>query len=130
MVWTVYDATNSPINFPDHVTLELDTFGNVWLAENNALHCLKLGATTHWLGQDEIENTTFSIYPNPTAGNFTISINEETHATQMHVSDIEGRLIESKTYVEKTCLDLPKGVYFITLLNDDIILGTEKLIVR
>lgn len=130
MVWTVYDATNSPVSFPDHVALELDTFGNVWLAENNALHCLKLGSTTQWLGQDEIENTSFSIYPNPSNGEFTISLNEEAHATQIYISDIEGRIIESKTYVEKTSLDLPKGVYFITLLDDDIVLGTEKLILR
>jgi len=128
--WTVYNISNSPIDFPEAIALELDTFGNVWVADVSRIHCLKLGTNTQWLGQDEIENTTFSIYPNPSNGAFTISLHKDTHATQMHVSDLEGRLIESKTYVEKTCLDLPKGVYFITLLNDDIILGTEKLIVR
>lgn len=130
MSWTIYDTSNSPISFPQIVYLELDTFGNVWVAQNNKLHCLKLGSTTQWLGQNEMEKIPFSIFPNPTTGNFTISLTENSYATQIHISDIEGRLITSKPYVEKTSLDLPKGVYFITLLEGDIILGTEKLIVR
>ena len=128
--WTVYDTSNSPIDFPEPIAIELDTFDNVWVAQNNKLHCLKLHETVDWLSVGEQEQTSFSIYPNPTMGNFTISLTEETHATQIHISDIEGRIITSKPYVEKTSLDLPKGVYFITLLEGDTILGTEKLIVK
>jgi len=52
-----YDGSNSPINFGNHrVTIELDTNGNLWVANGQNLHVLGIGTTPSWLGNEELKN--------------------------------------------------------------------------
>lgn len=74
-------------------------------------------------------NSTYKIYPNPTAGQVTIEFNEIPESTLL-IRDMNGRLINEKVILSRrTQFDLSgfaKGVYYISLKDNSVI---EKLIV-
>ncbi len=74
-------------------------------------------------------NTTFSVYPNPSDGIFTLKFNE-LPKNNIQITDMNGRIIEElNVKSEVSTIDLSsysKGIYFLTERNTGIV---EKLIV-
>jgi|GEM_PF-5968116 len=70
---------------------------------------------------EKVKETTFSVYPNPGTGLFTIEVNgEPSSGSQLQVFDMMGNCVQqSPATLEKTLLlnleSLPKGVYFVEL---------------
>jgi len=88
-------------------------------------------------GINEItNNNNFTIYPNPSSGSFTIQTNNASifQNSEIKVYDLPGRLIYSKKLNNnKTEIDLSnqsKGIYFVKLLNENILLGVNKVITQ
>jgi hypothetical protein len=86
--------------------------------------------------QDDYEAFTFSVYPNPTSGHFTLALNEATdHSnTVVEIYNIIGeRLIRFQPAEIHSCKldisDQQPGIYLIRVMVDDKV-GVEKLIKR
>lgn len=69
------------------------------------------------------------LYPNPTAGNFTLDLGENHDAVTIILRDIRGRMIQSKTYQERQLLNLkfdePAGIYLLEVESEH-----KKAIIR
>jgi arabinan endo-1,5-alpha-L-arabinosidase len=77
----------------------------------------------------------FTLYPNPSAGSFTIDVNplvtNRKILVEMYTSD--GKRIYSKTYVNTKIItftdQLDKGIYLVNIITDNQIM-TQKLLVK
>jgi hypothetical protein len=69
------------------------------------------------------------VYPNPTIGNFTIDLGALYNNTLILITDISGKLIDSKSISQSQILNLPiekpPGIYIISIQSDD-----KKAIIR
>lgn len=91
--WTnVYNTSNSPIDFTNFLGLEIDTLGNLWVADNMALHTLLTPNSPSWLGLNEGNLTqNLFVYPNPSSESFSIqNLNE---FDLIKVVDLQGRVV-------------------------------------
>jgi hypothetical protein len=78
----------------------------------------------------------FSIYPNPTNGNFTISHDNKTIATNCRyvIYNLEGRVVKENDLLENsfdTTVDISSvksSIYFIQMMKENEVLFTSKLI--
>lgn len=63
------------------------------------------------------------VYPNPTNGNFTIDLGNIFGKTEVQITDILGKVIESKSVNSAQKLDFfiqeAAGIYIITVRADD-----------
>jgi hypothetical protein len=116
--WTnIFDAGNSPIDFSSFLGLEIDTLGNLWVADGVYLHSLLSPNSPDWLGLNENNpEQNSSIYPNPSSQYLTVSSTELIK--QIEIIDLFGRsiLVLSEINAIETYLDLSKytmGNYII-----------------
>lgn len=69
------------------------------------------------------DNFSFSIIPNPNSGHFIITNSRSFPISGYSVQDVSGRLIFKESGLSESNLvitnDLPKGIYFITILVDN-----------
>ena len=69
------------------------------------------------------------IYPNPTNGIFSIDLGRNYQTVTITITDLNGKLIQSKTYNESKLLNLklekPVGVYLLIIES-----GDKKTIIR
>jgi hypothetical protein len=69
------------------------------------------------------------LYPNPTEGNFSIDLGENYKAVTITMTDLSGKVIQSKTYNESQLLNLkleePVGVYLLIIEAKD-----KKAVIR
>ncbi|PCI96287.1 MAG: hypothetical protein COB15_10840 [Flavobacteriales bacterium] len=60
-----------------------------------------------------------TVYPNPTSGNFSIDLGAVYEASIVSITDISGKLIESKTITQSQVLNLsikePAGIYIVSI---------------
>lgn len=74
------------------------------------------------------------IYPNPTNGLFTVYLNENKSGT-MNIADLTGKLVYStacttgKNSIDLNALNLSKGVYFISVLDESKTIVLQKKLV-
>ena len=113
-----YDATNSPIDFNNYLGMEIDTLGNVWVADNQHLHTLLSENSPAWLSMVELKlTTTFSIHPNPTKDYIELATEKPTGEYQL--LDAQGRIVKTeKIHSSQQLIDLStlqSGVYFIAI---------------
>lgn len=63
------------------------------------------------------------VYPNPTNGNFSINLGGVYETSIVSITDINGKLIDSKTITQSQTLDLsleePNGVYIVSIQAGD-----------
>ena len=89
------------------------------------------GGTT---GISTVENSNFNVFPNPSKGIFDVQLNNFTATNFADVFDLLGRKVETFTLTsEKTQLDASrfgKGVYFISIRNENGIVGRQKLVIE
>ena len=65
----------------------------------------------------------FTLYPNPTDGNFSIDLGESRHPATLTIMDLAGRIIQSSTNNENQLVNLnldgPAGVYLLMIESGD-----------
>jgi len=76
------------------------------------------------------------IYPNPSEGNFVISLPEHHFYSDLEILNTDGKIIFTKPITSETLsielnryLNLAKGVYFIKLFEEDNFI-VKKLVVN
>lgn len=129
---TIYDEFNSPLDFP-RVTIELDSNGNVWVANREFLHVLKLGNVPQWLGSSEMqeEESSFTVVPNPNKGEFQIvgTINFK----MVHIFDQTGRLVYEDNLShgsQKLNIALQSGIYQVRISDDTGRSSVKKVVIQ
>jgi hypothetical protein len=119
--WTnIFNASNSPIDFSTFLSFEIDTLGNLWVADFNYLHTLLTPNSPGWLSLLEKEKEiNFSIYPNPS--NDFITINCKSMIDNIEIVDLQGRKVHSSFYYSfnpiVNIIDLQVGTYFIKVVS-------------
>lgn len=101
--------------------LQLDSLNNV--SEAIFLH----GTST---SVDDIHETNFKIYPNPTSEKLVIT--SDLNECEYILFDMHGRLVLRNQFIAETSLSLDgmaKGVYYITLKTEDLEL-TKKVVIE
>jgi hypothetical protein len=86
---------------------------------------LKFGAT----GVNDANNSTYSIFPNPSTGQFTLSV---AGKNEILITNAAGQMVYSTVSNGSTIIDLsaqPKGVYFIKLTGDSSV-SFDKIVIR
>jgi len=92
------------------------------------------------LGTEEnnITNHFFSIYPNPASSTLTVSYIKPVHKTPttIEIFDIYGTIVftqNMQTQKQKTVLDISSlvaGLYFVRVIEDEILIGVKKMVVE
>lgn len=78
------------------------------------------------LGVKELTASTFGLYPNPNNGKFTISANQSLEGAMVSITDLSGKMVESKVVldnVQQIDLDfegskLLKGIYLVRISGE------------
>ncbi len=80
-------------------------------------NCVRLGS----LGIDDDNSNTFSIYPNPSNGFFSIELAELSSATTVRITNAAGQLVYmsalNDTKTDISLEDIEAGVYFVSIEN-------------
>lgn len=121
--WIDY-AANCPVDFNNFLGMEIDTLGNVWLADNNALHTLLGPNSPRWLSLEE-NNLSLKVYPNPAQDHIQIDVDQFAFAT---LHDLNGREIGKYTEVSVNTENLQAGVYLLRVHTLDGKVATQKVI--
>jgi hypothetical protein len=127
--WTnLIDANNSPIDFTAFYGLEIDTLGNLWVADDDAMHTLLTPNSPEWLNTPEIlDIIQLEVFPNPFNDVLTIrSVSKSIKSIEM--TDVNGRIIYEKS-PNAIAFDIQtaqwqRGIYFLKCQFED---GTEHL---
>lgn len=85
-------------------------------------------ATSGTVSTQEHTQTQFSIYPNPSNGAFSIDIKEDVD--NIKITDIQSREVWSGNFKNTIDPQLPKGMYFVELYNNNLWLGVQKLVIE
>lgn len=92
---------------------------------------LKMSTTTNGLKENIMSNN-FNIYPNPINDILNMELNSEDllKYSQVEISNSLGQIILNEK-IENSKVDLRKlnsGIYFLKVISDDKIVGTQKII--
>ena len=119
--WLDCDNNYAEINGETNQTFTPSVNGNyaVELTENGCVDtsdCVTI--TSVGLTESDFANG-LKVYPNPTAGDFTIDLGEQYDKAKIVVKDIAGRIIRSQQIVEakivNLSIDSPAGIYFLLI---------------
>jgi hypothetical protein len=120
--WTNrFDNSNSPIDFSNFYGLEIDTLGNLWVADLNYLHTFLTPNSPTWLGlHDNGKANQFNLFPNPATTTFTISgIPASTLGEKATLKDLSGKIVMEFELNEQNQLvdvsQLRKGIYLLQI---------------
>ena len=88
-------------------------------------------------GINEIDNDLVKVYPNPTENKLNIDFSELPENTELNMYDMHGRLIYKETIPQSDkaihkVIDLssePKGIYFIKLVNTNVMM-IKKIVLK
>lgn len=113
-MWTnIFNNGNCPINFTSYLGLEIDTLGNIWVADEQRLHTLLSSNSPQWLGEGELSsNKNIFIYPNPSAGLLNFS---KQNVDFIEIVSLSGELIQKVNEPIKflDLSDLENGTYLL-----------------
>jgi hypothetical protein len=91
-------------------------------AGTDAGHVRIYGINTVGILENSFRNDPL-LYPNPTAGNFTIDLRNIYTSVNITMTDINGKLIQSQQYKERQLFNLtiggPAGIYLLTIESED-----------
>ena len=123
--WLDCDNSNAIIPGETGQSYTAITNGNyaVELTENG---CVDTTACVSITSVGVLENTfgdEFAVYPNPTNGNFSINLGAIYESLIVSITDISGKLIDSKTITQSQILNLnikePAGLYMVSVQAGD-----------
>ena len=85
------------------------------------------------VGISSINNKWLEIYPNPSDGNFVITLkNSDYNNASIEITDMSGKVIMDNIITKDNNIDveiLNSGVYIITLKNDNKTISSNKIVV-
>ncbi len=116
-----YDRLNSPIDFSQKLTIELDTLGNLWVAERKKLHILENTEVLSWLSlKESTYDFEINSYPNPFENQLIVSINSNSEIKTIQLIDLKGKEIKTEYTFENNKIlinttDFDKGIYFFKI---------------
>jgi hypothetical protein len=127
------DCDNSNATIPGEAGQSYTAVANgnyaVELTENG---CIDTSACVNIITTAILENnfgSEFNIYPNPTKGNFSVDLDKTYNSILITITDLSGRLIESKEYNGTKLLNLkidePAGIYLLKIET-----GNQKAVIR
>lgn len=70
------------------------------------------------------------LYPNPNNGTFSIELPAHISATAIRIIDLSGTTVRTYPFIEKIETDLATGFYLIQFLENDVLIGNQRMIVR
>lgn len=84
------------------------------------------------LGTNEyIYNSALKVYPNPSNGVVNLALDNFTEDNlNLEITDLSGRLVLQKQFNGQQTIELQKGVYLVSLLNNGELKALKKLIVQ
>ncbi|PLX05373.1 MAG: hypothetical protein C0594_07650 [Marinilabiliales bacterium] len=106
---------------PDEVLYSVNDTLNWFSANSSGTPFYNADNWSFTIDVNEVADLDILIYPNPTQGK--ISIYGIAEPTEVAITDLSGRIIEMKTIVGNTSIDLGQfkpGLYFITIKNNTI----------
>jgi len=80
---------------------------------------------------DETTSAAFKMYPNPTEGMFTISVNDNLESPQVVVNDLSGKVLLTQAIAHQEQIDLSSlsdGVYMVSILVANEVIGVQRII--
>jgi hypothetical protein len=105
-----------------------DTTGGNTLGDAGSAYIYKNESLTVGMLENSFGDL-LSVYPNPSKGNFTIDLGGVYKHTQISITDLSGKLIESKNTTQSQVLNLtikePAGFYIVTVQADN-----KKAVIR
>ena len=109
----VFPWNGTPTTYP--VSLEIDNGCGTDLATMNI--------TVDPIGVNEVENTVFSIYPNPTQDNVFITAGAQWSTLDVTVLDNAGRIVLAESFngqqnIELNTKQLASGTYLVKMISD------------
>ncbi|MEJ6735923.1 MAG: T9SS type A sorting domain-containing protein, partial [Flavobacteriales bacterium] len=129
--WLDCDSSNATITGETGQSYTAVANGNyaVELTENG---CVDTSACVNIITTAVLENnfgSEFNIYPNPTKGTFSVDLDKTYNSILITITDLSGRLIETKEYNGTKLLNLkidePAGIYLLKIET-----GNQKAIIR
>jgi PKD repeat protein len=120
-LWEFGDGETSTEEHPIHVYPDEAEYE----ATLTAYYCDREGITTdgtNYTNLDELIQSSFTVYPNPSSGSVNIAINGQAVPTEIYT--IDGHLYLKTSINEQLTLTLSSGIYLIRVNNE-----TKKLIV-
>lgn len=104
----------------------------VTCSELTKTYTLSLTITEPIVGITEQASSSFSLYPNPTNGQITISLNENTKATEADVYNVMGQTVMTQpvngSQLEMNLNSLQSGIYFVAVRNGNKLIGIKKIV--
>ncbi len=115
------DNLNSPIDFSTFLGLEIDTMGNLWVADQSYLHTLLSPNSPQWLSLSENAKTpSVTISPNPVSD--VLTVRGSGVIDEIQIMDLQGRIVQRLTPQSKNpqiALDkLSAGTYLLVVTSD------------
>ena len=131
---TVISSANQPFNFKINLPVSENSYKiKVSFVRNVVEEIDKIindiNVTDNLNGIENLGNLSFTIFPNPGKGIYSINTDESIENLNISVFDIYGKVLKNKN--DKYKLDLSNqtdGVYFVKLKSKQQKVGTQKLI--
>jgi len=128
--WVDCDNGNAPISGATSQTFTPTVAGNYACVIDNGFCTVTTACLTSSVGI--VENSFGSdliLFPNPTDGDFSIDLGENTQLVTVTMTDLRGKVIQSTTYSNEQLLNLkieePAGIYLLMIES-----GDKKAVIR
>lgn len=87
------------------------------------------------INEPQITQQEFTIFPNPNNGNFQIQFKLKSPETLLSVYNLNGEIVYStqlygKNIYEIDLFQLPNGIYYVSMIGNDLIKKTQLLIIQ
>ncbi|MFK7922371.1 MAG: T9SS type A sorting domain-containing protein, partial [Bacteroidia bacterium] len=122
--WEAVSSGDEPVNWNSFMTASggFSGFADVQIEESTDVRPGTAGTSSARIWSRDFGEG-FRVFPNPTDGKFSIDLGAIYVTADILVSDINGRLIQSKTFGQEQVLNVslkePNGVYLISILAGD-----------
>jgi len=83
------------------------------------------------LAANELHNTTFTVFPNPTTGEVTVKLNESIASAQVVVTDFTGKTMLTQTIDQLTTLNvssLAQGSYIVSIISNEAPIAKQVIV--
>ena len=136
--WIDCENGNEPISGATSQSYEVFENGSyaVIVTSTINLHCEVISDCIDVVsvGIEEVENTLFSVFPNPSSGKYKVNFTSINNFIELEVNDMSGRLIYKTTLNGEQVLEIDlrsesKGIYFLKMKSNSEI-KVVKLIKR
>jgi hypothetical protein len=111
--FTAYQATDTICNYSDSMSMTT-TFT----------------VTNETSGLPSLSNDLARIYPNPSAGIFKITLSDKLNVNRIVIRSITGEMVFEGAFTDEFQVDLNAGMYFVELLEDETLLGNQRLVIH